>query len=166
MKHVVNIECSLLQDERTTKNRAESCNDGHEAHGRRVEACERTASRRRLRGTRAGSGGLGLRGSASGRRRRAGGRGDGERVANGGERRALGRGRCRVRGWGVSVTLLEGGSAVDTHRISAVTSAVLEDTCAVVSGHVPVASHHVVDVVAKGGCAGSVLASAEAELAG
>ena len=56
------------------------------------------------------------------------------------------------------------------HRLGAhlagITLALLEYTRVVVRGHIPLATHHVIDVLAESRRVGSVLACAEAELIG
>lgn len=48
---------------------------------------------------------------------------------------------------GRSITLVERRGTIDTHRLSTVALTRLEHTRAVVGGHVPCTSHHVVDVL-------------------
>ena len=82
-----------------------------------------------------------------------------------------------------SLALLEGGCAVDTHRLrrarevetferqnietsnahlASVAFARIKSS-SVITRHVPVAAHHVVDVLAKSGSLGSILACTDAE---
>jgi len=70
--------------------------------------------------------------------------------------------RCRSCG----VALVESGATIDTHRLPRIPQAVLECTSGVVTGHVPVATHDVVNVIAKGGALRGFLASTDAELGG
>lgn len=66
-----------------------------------------------------------------------------------------------------SITLVERRGTIDTHRQSAVTLTRLEHTRAVVGGHVPCASHHVVDVLTPcGRHAPSGIASPKTKLVG
>jgi len=58
--------------------------------------------------------------------------------------------RNRVGGGSRLDTLIPGRGTVDTHGFTNIAIARLEDAIAVVSGHVPVATHHVVDVLAVG----------------
>lgn len=48
--------------------------------------------------------------------------------------------------------------------LTGVATALLEHACTVVSWHIPVAPHHIVDVLAQGGGVGSVFATTNAEL--
>ena len=61
------------------------------------------------------------------------------------------------------VALVEGRGTIYTHRLTRVSQAAFEDACAVVAGHIPLASHHVVYMLTKSGCVGAILASTEAE---
>lgn len=54
--------------------------------------------------------------------------------------RALGSGRLWVGFWSGGVALVESGRAVDTHGLSRVAHARVEDAVGVVAGHVPLAS--------------------------
>jgi len=58
--------------------------------------------------------------------------------------------RNRVGGGGRRDTLVPGRGTVDTHGFTDIAIARLEDAIAVVRGHVPIATHHVVDVLAVG----------------
>lgn len=79
---------------------------------------------------------------------------------------------CAGRGFGLWMsrrggfgTLVPCGSTIDTHGQVVVALAVLERAGSVVCGHVPVAAHHIVDVLTISGsvCSGT---SAETELGG
>jgi hypothetical protein len=85
-------------------------------------------------------------------RRRRGGLALGER------RGSIHAHRLRARS---SVEILQDGRGVN--HIAGVTQTLIEPCC-VVSRHVPLAAHHVVDVLAESGRARTILASAEAEL--
>lgn len=71
-----------------------------------------------------------------------------------------------MRGRSCGVTLVEGGTSINTHGLARVSKTVFEGTSIVVSGHVPSATHNVVNMLAQARALWSFFTSSDAELSG
>jgi len=71
-----------------------------------------------------------------------------------------------MRGRGHRITLVEGRTSIDTHRIAGVSQTLFERPSGVVTRHVPITAHHVVNVLAQPRTLRSFFACSDTKLCG
>jgi len=99
------------------------------------------------------------------RRRRRGGTGSSEDgTTDGGDGGALGSPRSRVCSRSLRLSLVESGASIDTHGLSRITLAIFKSARIIVTWHVPITAHDVINVLAQRWAGRGVFTSSNTEL--